>query len=843
MIHGGGSVLSTRQQLPYAPVLCDDKIRAARPDLPLAFPNRIHVVPLFYLCLAFLAGLLLAEPAGLPAWTWLLIGVAALIGAAALFPFRTRLSRPFHPRWTRPLALVHLHPAAVPPLLIRQLPILLAAALACGAARYAAAQPVLTDPGFIANFNDRGQRFSVTGVLSEPPDVRDAFTYLRVAVEEIRPADGFRHAPVAGTLLARIDPGGDWRYGDFVVVTGHLQTPPEYEDFSYRDYLARQGIYAFAPFADAALLERGHGSPVLRAVYGLKDRSYRTLHALFPDPEASLLAGILLGIESGLAPDLQDAFRDTGTSHIIAISGFNISILAAIFTSVFGRLLGQRLGTALAIAAVVLYTVLVGADAAVVRAAVMGVMAIALRQAGRASAGLNALVLTAAVMAFANPNLLGDAGFQLSFAATLGLVLYADPLAEGFSRLASRYFRISVVRKMRPYVTDAVLLTLAAQITTLPVVVYHFERLSLTAFLVNPLVLPVQPAVMILGGIASLAGSAWLPLGRLGAGLAYPFTAYTIRLVELFSQVKGGVVVVGGAGVGLVAIASLLPLVARVLKQTGLLAERAFPAWRIAVLAVLVALSVSVWKTNLASAVGVLRVTLLDVGMGEAVLIQTPDNRWVLVNGGASAVRLSDQLGRRIPVSQRGLDWLVVAGTADAQLAALPRVLEQYRPRAVLWSGSQNTSGSTRSLQELFLNAGVPIEFPEAGHVLDLGSGAELEVLAVTRRGAVLRLTWGALRMLLPIGVDFEALEANYGPANVLLLAESGFAPLNPPEWIATVDPDLLLLSVEAGNREGLPSEELRDALEAYPVLRTDRDGWVEIVTDGEEVWVATGGN
>jgi len=184
-----------------------------------------------------------------------------------------------------------------------------------------------------------------------------------------------------------------------------------------------------------------------------------------------------------------------------------------------------------------------------------------------------------------------------------------------------------------------------------------------------------------------------------------------------------------------------------------------------------------------------------------------------------------------------------VAGTADAQLAALPRVLEQYRPRAVLWSGSQNTSGSTRSLQELFLNAGVPIEFPEAGHVLDLGSGAELEVLAVTRRGAVLRLTWGALRMLLPIGVDFEALEANYGPANVLLLAESGFAPLNPPEWIATVDPDLLLLSVEAGNREGLPSEELRDALEAYPVLRTDRDGWVEIVTDGEEVWVATGGN
>jgi competence protein ComEC len=283
--------------------------------------------------------------------------------------------------------------------------------------------------------------------------------------------------------------------------------------------------------------------------------------------------------------------------------------------------------------------------------------------------------------------------------------------------------------------------------------------------------------------------------------------------------------------------------VARALKQTGLLAGRVFPAWRIAALVVLLALAVSAWKTNLAAADGLLRVTLLEVGMGEAVLRQTPENRWILINGGASAVRLSDQLGRRIPVSQRELDWLVVAGTADAQLAALPRVLEQYRPRSVLWSGLQNNSSTTRSMQDILNNNGVPIFIPEAGQVLDLGAGAELQVLAVNRRGAVLRLEWGSLRMLLPIGVDFEALEVDYGRANVLLLAESGFAPLNPPEWIAAVDPDLLLLSVEAGNRAGLPSEELREVLGNYPVLRTDRDGWVEIVTDGEEVWRSAGGN
>ncbi|HUF38979.1 MAG TPA: hypothetical protein VMN57_10680 [Anaerolineales bacterium] len=166
----------------------------------------------------------------------------------------------------------------------------------------------------------------------------------------------------------------------------------------------------------------------------------------------------------------------------------------------------------------------------------------------------------------------------------------------------------------------------------------------------------------------------------------------------------------------------------------------------------------------------------------------------------------------------------MVAGTSDAQLAALPRTLEQYRPRAALWAGTQSFSHTTRSMQEILRNAGVPIVYPEPGQVLDLGSGAALEILggdAPRRRPAA---GLGALQMLLPIGMDFEALETDFGPANVLLLAESGFAPLNPPEWITAVDPDVLLLSVEAGNRDGLPSEELREILESYSVLRTDRD-------------------
>ena len=103
----------------------------------------------------------------------------------------------------------------------------------------------MRDPGFIAAYNDTGETVTVTGVFAEPPDVRDRYINLRVDAEGIRPRDGFRCTSVNGTILARVDPGNEWHYGDRVIITGQLQTPPEDEEFSYRDFLARQGVCAY----------------------------------------------------------------------------------------------------------------------------------------------------------------------------------------------------------------------------------------------------------------------------------------------------------------------------------------------------------------------------------------------------------------------------------------------------------------------------------------------------------------------------------------------------------------------------------------------------------------------
>jgi competence protein ComEC len=806
-------------------------------------------MPLFYLCVAFLLGIATGPYSPFAANPlFVAAGVSVVAGGAA-----SQLT--LGSSWIRAheslLARLALSPAALPVPALRFLPFLMMAAGFMGAGRYAASRPDFSDPAFIGHHNDSGERVTLTGILVEPPDTRDTYTNLRIEVEALRPANGVLHSTVHGRVLARVSQDTDYAYGDRLVITGKLSTPPEAEDFSYRSYLAGQGVYSYLPFAEAAVLEPAQGQPIWRAVFALQRRAHTMIYTLFPDPEAALLAGILLGIETGITPDLKAAFRDTGTAHIVAISGFNITILGAIFTALFSRVLGERAGALLAIVVIGLYTILVGADAAVVRAALMGGMVIIARRLRRGQAAINTLAFVAALMAYANPLVLNDPGFQLSFAATLGLVLYAEPLTEAFRRRALVYLRISVVDRITPPISEFVLLTIAAQLATLPIVIAHFERLSLSSFLVNPLVLPVQSAIMILGGLAVAAGLIWLPMGSLIGAPVWALTAYTIRVVELFGRFREGVLVLGPVNAWGVALMFAVLILGTTSAQIRPPLERSgrfmLAGLRRAVnpitLILVVALAILVWRQVLSQPDGILHVTLLDANGGEAVFIETPGGQCLLINGGVSTVQLSDALGRRMPLGSGGLDALIVASTQDIHIQALPRVVERFVPEQVLWSGLPAASRAGSWLEETLVELKVPVSQAERGHRLELGDGVWLDVLAAGPRGAALLLTYGHFRMLMPIGATLEDLEswrmgADLGPISALLLADSGHRASSPAAFLQALHPELVLLSVASGDRDGLPHAEVLDILAGYPLLRTDQDGWIQLSTDGDQLWV-----
>jgi competence protein ComEC len=224
------------------------------------------------------------------------------------------------------------------------------------------------------------------------------------------------------------------------------------------------------------------------------------------------------------------------------------------------------------------------------------------------------------------------------------------------------------------------------------------------------------------------------------------------------------------------------------------------------------------------------------------VLIETPEGRFTLIDGGSSTIALSEGLGRRLPIFGRRLDWVVIGATGEEQVGGLAGVAERFPIGGVLLAGNPGKSAYRRLIQELNA-AQIPIVTAQQGHTLDLGKGLRLEIVAMGERGAVLLLSYQRLRMILAPGADPDLIQELVGDNTVghvtaLLLPDSGYAAVNPSNWLAQMHPRLALISVQAGNQRGLPSSQVLQDLRGISTLRTDLNGWIELICDGQRLWI-----
>ena len=792
---------------------------------------------LVYLAVSWLAGIALADAFPIP---WQALALLALAGAIGLIGWngssRTRLA------------------------------CTCAVALALGGGRLQLALPRF-DARSLATYNDVG-RVTLEGVVVAEPDRRETYTNLRLRAERLVLPDG-TELPVHGLALVRTDRHPSFDYGDRLRVTGDLETPPEFQDFSYRAYLARQGIHSLLRDGRVTRLDTGAGSPLFAALLRLKGRAQATIAAILHEPAASLLTGILLGIETGIPTDLMEDFSATGTTHIIAISGFNITIIAGIFAALARSLVGPRRATWVAITGVAVYTVFVGGSAAVVRAAVMGTLYLLARHLGRPTFAPASLAAAAIAMTALNPFTLWDVGFQLSFAATVGLVLYTAPLEGVATRLLARFTGPQQAERAIGWISESLLVTMAAQITTTPVILYTFRRLSLVTLLTNLLILPVQSLVMVLGGLATLAGLACPLAGHPVGWVAWLFLTYTIETVRLTARVPYAWVDMGRMDGWMVwtfyaLLGALTWFVAQQSERRAQLVARARALWAgltarlsdramLGFSAVLLLLAIVAWRTL---PDGRLHVTFLDVGQGDAVFVRTPSGRQVLVDGGPSPSVLLDRLGRRMPFWDHSLDLVVLSHPDDDVLAGLLPVLERYQVRQVIARRLDCLTPLCDRWEEVLQETGVPVLRGEAGLQVWLDQGVLLTVLHpgpdlfanpadFNNNSVVLRLDYGQTCFLLPGDIDGaveEALVAQgaWLDCTVLRAAHHGDADSTSEAFLAAVDPEMVVISVGEGNRLRHPHWEMLQRVERLSVYRTDRNGTVEAISDGRTVRVRT---
>lgn len=376
------------------------------------------------------------------------------------------------------------------------------------------------DSAHIAHYNGKEKTFLAR--VDDATDSRIRSQYLIVKPLNYR-----------GKALLKTNLYPEYEYGDLLEINCQLQAPNSSENFKYDDYLARFGVYSICERPGIKKLDGGQGNFFTAKILRFRNFAVGKLNETLSEPAAALLAGILIGERSGLPSGLSKNFQTVGLSHIIAISGFNITIIVMILSNLAQHFfISRQRAFWIILCFLFVFVVLTGISASVTRAAIMGGLVLFAGYIGRPKQLLNILVLAATIMVAFNPKiLLFDLGFQLSFLSMLGLVFLSPRLSAKMNWLPKTFA-----------IRENVGSTLAAIIFTMPLILFNFHRLSIVSPLVNVLVLPFIPLIMLFGFFQFIFSSIILFFGQVIGWFSWLLLSYIIKIAELFSKIPGAAV-------------------------------------------------------------------------------------------------------------------------------------------------------------------------------------------------------------------------------------------------------------------------------------------------------------
>ncbi|MFL5873731.1 MAG: ComEC/Rec2 family competence protein [Solirubrobacterales bacterium] len=555
----------------------------------------------------------------------------------------------------------------------------------------------------------------------------------------------------------------------------------------------------------------------------IRERASEGLGRGVPAREAALARGFVLGEDEEIDASTAEDFRRAGLSHLLAVSGQNVTLLALLampLLGAFGIPLRERLLWVLALIAV--YVPVAGAGASIQRAAVMGAVGVLATLGGRRSSRLYALALAALVTLAIEPRIASDVGWQLSFAAVFGILLLANPLRRAIEARTGR-------GPWRRALSEGVAVTVAATLSTAPLIAFHFEELSTTTLLANVLALPAVAPAMWLGmcgaALAQLPGVPLEPLNGLNALLL----AYIAQVASWCAAPEWAALKVHLGGTGL--------LLAYLGLGAGLLCCWQWPRQLAALGAIglVCLLPLPHWggKGKTGPPPG-LQVDVLDVGQGDAILLRPAGAPAVLVDGGPPGDGLTrmleadgvDSLGAAVATHDQsdhvgGIEELL--GEVPIGRLVYARLGRELLAHAAAAGARPERVAAGRELRSGRLRLQILWPPPE------LLTGAAPE--DPNQQALVIEARWRDFTMLLTADAEAESVPIEPGPVDVLKVAHHGSDDAGLGSLLDRIHPQLAVISVGAGNSYGHPAPLTLATLARHriPTMRTDEDGTVEI--------------
>jgi competence protein ComEC len=727
-------------------------------------------------------------------------------------------------------------------------------------------------------YNDNGI-VEFEGMVCTEPETGGTTYTLQLSASEIQIDDTEKE--ISGKALIRVPRYQEYHYGDILKITGKPETPPQFADFDYKAYLARQGIYSIINYPEIEIMDTGKGFKPLAWIYSLRNRLSQSLSLALPEPQASLAQGILLGLRGNIPYSLNQALSRTGTAHLLAISGLNISIVIGILVAAGIWLFGRRyyIYIWLALLAIWLYALVTGMNPPVVRGAVMGSMFLIAEYLGRQRSASTALAFAAAVMVGIEPQILWDASFQLSFLAMTGLIFLA-PYFQSWTRkgIDITIGKEGAAAPLCNFIADSFAVTLAAILATWPVIAYYFDVVSFVGLPATFFALLALPGIIITSALVAGAGL-WAPLLAQALGwIAWLFLSYFILVIQAFdalpfSSAKLSNVHIWQIWIYYAFLAAIMAAInyrkqladffhlagskisPSVSRATGLVLKVP-KTW---VIYPLLIATILVWVAFLNMPDDRLHISILDVGQGDAILIQTPNRQDILIDGGPSPRAIRLELGKKLPFWDKTIDLVILTQPQADHVTGLIEVLNKYNVTQVIEPEITYNSVTYQQWLKSVNDNEIKHETACGGQEIELGNGIKLEVLNpplpllrgtlddIDNNGTVLRLSWNEISFLFTADIGCEAewhliaQRANI-KSTVLKVAHHGSQTSTSPEFLAVANPELAAISVGTNNRFGLPDSQVVDRLTervgSDRLYMTSTHGTIEFITDGNRLWV-----
>jgi len=395
------------------------------------------------------------------------------------------------------------------------------------------------DSSWINAYNEKGV-LKLQGKILAVPQIKRAKQAIEVADLKVLEENNSQKQ-LKGKILVYVGLYPAYHFGDVIAIVAELKTPPVFNEFNYQDFLEIEGIYSIVNYPK---IQKIGNLSNLGFLYVFREKLETIINNSLPEPHASLLAGILFGMERNFDPGFYTKLRNVGILHVIVASGYNISVvLGAVF--VLAYLLGRKLTMVLAIITIVIYSMLTGLQPPIIRAALMAGGGLLAETFGRQRSGLLWLFLAGYLMLIWNPLWIQSVSFQLSFLATLAVIVIKPQLDKVLvwliNEMQAKWFTKQYATPpkkgqelLKNFFAEALVITIAVQILTMPVILWNFKQVALISFLVNPLILWTIPLIMGGGAVLVLAGFVSIQLSYLLGLVLWLPLEYFVRVVSLF---------------------------------------------------------------------------------------------------------------------------------------------------------------------------------------------------------------------------------------------------------------------------------------------------------------------